>query len=102
MNDMFKHVPIIKYQIFTEKTGALLESNQYTFLVNRSSNKKFIKNTIEDLLKVKIIKINTCILPKKQKRRKFGTKLLNLTKPQYKKVIITVRDKNLLDIFKNR
>lgn len=102
MNNFFKHIPFIKYQIFTEKTGALLESNQYTFLVDPCSNKLFIKKTIEDLLKVKIIKINTSILPQKQKRKKFGNKILNISKPKYKKVIITVRDKNLLTIFKNQ
>jgi len=58
---------IIKYPIITDKATQLLEKNQYTFIVDPSSNKITIKSSIEYLFNVKIIKINTCHLPKKKK-----------------------------------
>ena len=38
---------IIKYPLITDKATRLLENNQYTFIVDRNSDKITIKNTIE-------------------------------------------------------
>ena len=39
---------IIKYPLITDKATRLLENNQYTFIVDRESDKITIKNTIEE------------------------------------------------------
>jgi len=57
---------VIKYPIITEKSTKLLENNQYTFIVDRYSNKLVIKSSIENLFNVKVIKVNTCHLPHKK------------------------------------
>jgi large subunit ribosomal protein L23 len=57
---------IIKYPIITDKATRLLENNQYSFVVDRYSNKIAIKTAIEDLFEVKVVKINTCRLPRKK------------------------------------
>ena len=57
---------IIKNPIITDKATRLLENNQYSFITNPSSDKDTIKKTIEYLFNVKVIKINTCNLPKKK------------------------------------
>jgi len=54
---------IIKYPLITDKATRLLENNQYSFIVDRNSNKITIKNTIEYLFDVKVIKVNSCRLP---------------------------------------
>jgi large subunit ribosomal protein L23 len=59
---------IIKYPIITDKATRLLENNQYSFVVDRYSDKITIKAAIEYLFNVKVIKINTCRLPRKKKR----------------------------------
>merc|ERR1712086_799517 len=89
---------IIKYPIITDKATRLLESNQYSFIVDRSSNKSTIKARIEYLFNVKIIKINTCCLPRKQKRvgRYIGWK------PQYKKAIVRSASARNLLLFRIR
>ena len=86
---------IIKYPIITDKATRLLENNQYTFIVDPSSNKITIKLAIEYLFNVKIIKINTCHLPKKKKRvgNYFGYK------PHYKKAIVTLLKGNTINLF---
>ena len=58
---------IIKYPLITDKATRLLENNQYSFIVDRYSNKALIKDTIEYLFNVKVIKVNTCRLPRKKK-----------------------------------
>ena len=54
----------IKYPLITDKATRLLENNQYSFIVNPKSNKITIKAAIEYLFDVKVIKVNTCHLPK--------------------------------------
>ena len=58
---------IVKYPIITDKATRLLENNQYSFIVDRYSNKINIKDAIEYLFNVKVIKVNTCRLPRKKK-----------------------------------
>ena len=86
---------IIKYPIITDKATRLLENNQYSFIVNPTSNKITIKKSIEYLFNVQVIKVNTSHLPKKKKSvgRSFGYK------PHYKKAIITLASGNTINLF---
>lgn len=85
----------IKYPIITEKATRLLENNQYSFVVDRYSDKISIKAAIENLFNVKVIKINTCRLPRKKKRvgKYIGWK------PQYKKAIVTLLEGDVINLF---
>jgi large subunit ribosomal protein L23 len=61
------------------------------------SNKSEIKVAIESLFDVKIIKINTCKLPRKKKRvGKFTG-----WKAQYKKAIVTLSEGETINLFTN-
>ena len=86
---------IIKYPIITDKATRLLENNQYSFRVDRYSDKTSIKAAIEYLFTVKVIKINTCRLPRKKKRvgKYIGWK------PQYKKAIVTLSEGDVINLF---
>jgi large subunit ribosomal protein L23 len=86
---------IIKYPLITDKTTRLLEKNQYSFIVDRSSTKVTIKNTIEYLFDVKVTKINTCHLPRKQKRvgKYIGWK------SKYKKAIVSLAEGDVINLF---
>ena len=86
---------IIKYPLITDKATRLLENNQYSFIVDRNSDKITIKNTIEYLFDVKVTKVNSCRLPRKKKRvgRYIGWK------PQYKKAIVTLAKGDVIDLF---
>lgn len=89
------HAQIIKYPIITDKGTRLLENNQYSFIVDRYSDKLTIKAAIEYLFNVKVIKVNTCRLPRKKKRvgKYIGWK------PQYKKAIVTLSDGDVINLF---
>jgi large subunit ribosomal protein L23 len=86
---------IIKYPIITDKATRLLENNQYSFIVDRYSDKLTIKTSIEYLFDVRVIKINTCRLPRKKKRigKYIGWK------PQYKKAIVTLSEGDVINLF---
>ena len=86
---------VIKYPIITDKATRLLENNQYSFIVDRYSNKLTIKAAIEYLFNVKVIKVNTCRLPRKKKRvgKYVGWK------PQYKKAIVSLAEGDVINLF---
>ena len=86
---------IVKYPIITDKATRLLENNQYSFIVDRYSDKIEIKTAIEALFDVKVTKINTCRLPRKKKR--IG-KYIGF-KPQYKKAIVTLSEGDVINLF---
>jgi large subunit ribosomal protein L23 len=91
----YSYPHIIKYPIITDKATRLLENNKYSFIVDPSSDKITIRTSIEDLFNVKVIKINTCHLPKKKKR---VGKYLGW-KSQYKKAIVTLAKGDTINLF---
>ncbi len=60
---------IIKRPIVTEQSMNLSADNKYTFEVDLRANKIEIRNAVQTIFKVKVVKITTSILPGKQKRR---------------------------------
>ena len=86
---------IIKYPIITDKATRLLEKNKYSFVVDRYSDKSSIKDAIEYLFDVKVMKVNTSRLPRKKKRvgKYIGWK------PQYKKTIVTLSEGDAINLF---
>jgi large subunit ribosomal protein L23 len=86
---------IIKYPLITDKSTRLLENNQYSFIVDRYSDKITIKDAIEYLFNVKVKKVNTCRLPRKKKRvgKYIGWK------PQYKKAVVSLAEGDVINLF---
>lgn len=59
----------IKNPLSTEKSIRLMESeNKLIFVVDKKSRKADIKKAIEEIFKVKVIKINTFVTPAGEKR----------------------------------
>ena len=95
INSSNYNTQIVKYPIITDKTIRLLENNKYSFIVDRHSDKITIRAAIEYLFNVKVIKINTCNLPRKQKRvgKYIGWK------PQYKKAVVSLAEGDVINLF---
>lgn len=79
---------IIKALLKTEKSTLQEPQGKYLFLVDKQAAKSEIKRAVETIYKVKVDKINTCILPGKLRRVRYQ---LGRT-PDYKKAIITVAE----------
>ena len=58
---------VIRAPLLTEKSTNLNQYNQYSFLVSKDSNVYEIKDAIEKIFKVKVMKINTSIQRGKMK-----------------------------------
>jgi len=91
-NDLLE---IIKYPILTEKTISLIEQNQYSFAVDSKADKTAIKYAVEELFDVKVISVNTSLLPSKKRRvGKFIGK-----RAQYKRAIVKLAAENSILLF---
>jgi len=87
---------IIKKPIITEKSMLLVEDqNKYTFSVDKRANKIQIKNAVEELFNVKVVKVNKIVTTPKKKRvgQHQGFK------PQVTKAIVTLAEGNKIEIF---
>jgi len=66
---MERFYKIIKKPLITEKTFDLIErENKLVFLVDRSANKSQIRRAVEKIHNVKVIKVNTLITIKGEKK----------------------------------
>ncbi|MFW9772242.1 MAG: 50S ribosomal protein L23 [Candidatus Heimdallarchaeota archaeon] len=66
---MEKFYSIIKKPLITEKTFDLIEKeNKLVFVVDRNANKNQIKRAVEKIHNVKVLKVNTMITPKGEKK----------------------------------
>tara|TARA_Y100001936_G_C16007345_1_gene631538 strand:+ start:1016 stop:1333 length:318 start_codon:yes stop_codon:yes gene_type:complete len=88
-----KAFSIIKKPITTEKSTSLQQYNQYSFVVSKHSTSNEVKQAIEKIFKVKVIKINTSILRGKGKSFKGSYGFRNDTK----KAIVTLKEGNTID-----
>ena len=88
------HIDSIRNPIITEKATILSEQNKTVFKVHERANKKTIKNNIEKLFKVNVVKVN--IINQKPKFKvKQGRKSV---KNGYKKAIITLKKGQSIDL----
>ncbi|RVU42252.1 50S ribosomal protein L23 [Lujinxingia vulgaris] len=86
---------IIIRPALTEKTTQLAEHNQYVFRVDRKANKYQIRQAVEKIFGVDVVKVNTLVMPSKPKRvgRSLGRRAA------FKKAIVTVADGQTIDLY---
>ncbi len=87
---------IIRRPLITEKSTQQKEENrQYVFEVDPEANKIEIKEAVEQLFRVKVLKVRTLNVLGKIKRlgRRYGKR------PDWKKAIVTLREGDRIDFF---
>ena len=89
---------IIRRPIITEKTNYLSSLNQYVFEVDYKSTKTTIKEAIETIFDVKVVKINVMVVPAKQSKSMQNRRLRTRTNA-YKKAIVTLAEGERIPIF---
>ena len=96
MNNLGDLLKLIKYPSLTEKSINLYGERQYTFIVDRSLTKTQIKFILENIFNVKIINVNTAILP--TKKRRVGRSIGN--RSTYKKAYVKLKEGDTInDLF---
>lgn len=79
---------VLKRPHITEKSSILSESGVYVFRVNPGFSKTGIKKALEELYKVKVIKVRIISVPSRRRRvgRKTGVR------PGYKKAVVKLAE----------
>nr|AOW70715.1 ribosomal protein L23 [Monodopsis sp. MarTras21] len=88
-------IDLLRYPLATEKVSNPFLKNTYTFVVHPKASKKTIKQAFEYVFKVKVLSINTLMMPKKSRRRRQFEGYL----PTYKKAILKLAPEYSLDFF---
>lgn len=88
---------IILKPVVSEKSYALSDQGQYTFVVAPEANKVQIKQAVEEIFKVKVTNVNTLNRAGKVKRSRFGFG----RRVNQKRAIVTVAEGQSIDIFGN-
>ena len=88
-------IALVKYPILTEKTIGLIEQNQYSFAVDSKADKSSVKSAVEQLFDVKVVSVNTSLMPLKKRRvGKFIGK-----KARYKRAIVKLASEDSISLF---
>ena len=86
---------IIKRPIITEQSMAETEAKKYTFEVAKDANKFQIKDAVEEIFGVKVVRVNTLNVKPKTKRVRY---VAGKTR-SWKKAIVTVAEGQTIEVF---
>jgi large subunit ribosomal protein L23 len=85
--------------LITEKSSYQSSSlNQYSFVVADKATKTMVKDAVETLFDVNVVRVNILNAPAKRGRRARSRRLL-VRRPSYKKAIITLAAGESLEMF---
>jgi large subunit ribosomal protein L23 len=86
--------------LITEKAENLSEKlNQFTFLVDRKSNKIEIRKAIEKMYNVQVASVNTAIMPSKTRNRNTKAGFVRGSVSAYKKAVVTLAPGETIDLY---
>ena len=94
---------IIIKPIVTEKQTAVTEKmpNRFGFRVSPDANKLEIKKAVEEMYNVSVESVNTMNYSGKRKSRYTKSGIINGKQAAYKKAIVTLKEREVIDFFSN-
>jgi large subunit ribosomal protein L23 len=88
---------VIIRPVVSEKSYSLLEAGVYTFEVHPSASKPEIKDAIEGIFGVRVLKVNT--MNRKGKRLRSRRNLRWGQRPDRKRAVVTLAEGDSIDVF---
>jgi large subunit ribosomal protein L23 len=88
---------VIQAPVVSEKSYALLDANAYTFKVHPDANKIEIRQAIESIFGVRVLKVAT--LNRKGKRKRNRRTFTYGSRPDTKRAIVTLVAGDRIDLF---
>lgn len=85
---------VILEPLITEKSTAQREKNKYTFKVHSEANKSSVKESVEKLFNVHVMKVTTRIVPGRWKRVRFRPGLTS----EWKKATVTLKEGEKIEL----
>jgi len=89
------HTQVLLAPVVSEKSYQLIESHTYSFKVHPDAHKTQIRQAVEELFDVKVVRVNIVKVQAKPKRRG----LHKGTRPGWKKALVQLRDGDTIEIF---
>jgi large subunit ribosomal protein L23 len=81
--------------VVSEKSYSRIPTGQYTFRVHKDAHKTQVRQAVEELFGVKVLRVNVSKVQAKPKRRGFHKG----TKPGWKKAIVQLQPGDTIEIF---
>ncbi len=90
---------VLRRPLVTEKSSYQSgKLNQYSFIVADAATRKQVKDAIETIYDVNVLRVNIINVPAKRGRRLRSRRLL-VRKAAYKKAVVTLAEGQRLEIF---
>lgn len=88
---------VLLYPIISEKSYDAIDRGKYTFMVHPDSNKSEIKDAVEEVFEVKVLKVNTMRTKGKPRRRGWTVGRTATGK----KAVVTLREGHSIEFFES-
>jgi large subunit ribosomal protein L23 len=86
---------VLQAPVVSEKSYELIESGKYSFRVHPDAHKTQVRQAVEELFDVKVVRVNISKVQPKPKRRG----LHKGTRPGWKKAIVQLQEGQSIEIF---
>ena len=81
--------------VVSEKSYNQIDENRYTFKVHKDAHRLQVRQAVEELFGVHVVRVNMATVPAKPKRRGMQKGI----KPSWKKAVVQVRPGETIEIF---
>ena len=81
--------------VVSEKSYSLITDRKYTFKVHKDAHKTQIRQAVEELFDVHVIRVNVIKMKPKPKRRG----MIKGTRPGWKKAVVQLHEGQTIEIF---
>jgi large subunit ribosomal protein L23 len=89
---------VLRRPIVTEKTNYMVTKlHQYVFEVSDDANRTMVKDAVEKLFNVTVVRVNIINVPAKRSMRR--NRRLLISNPHYKKAVVTLLPEDRIPIF---
>lgn len=90
---------VLRRPLITEKTNYMNgKLHQYVFEISEDANKNMVKDAVETIFKVKVLRVNVINMPAKQKRN-MRSRRMTTRRGAYKKAIVTLAPGDTIPVF---
>ena len=90
---------VLRRPLITEKTNYLnSDLRQYVFEVSRDATKGMVKDAVENIFNVKVLRVNVINMPAKSKRN-LRSRRMSRRRDSYKKAIVTLAPGDTIPVF---
>lgn len=88
---------VIVKALITEKSMDEAKKGKFTFIVSMKASKRHVKNEVEKIFKVNVLSVSSLII--KGRKKRYGTKRIEVNEPSFKKAIVKLKSGQKIDLF---